>query len=92
MAINRISRANFNRFLSQPRVLESLMGEQIEWFGNPARNLIGTIARNKVGRSWNYAILRQTQPGHFDVCDVGENFYSLRQTGVQFRYAMAGAE
>lgn len=68
------------------------MGEQVEWFSNRARNLIGTIARSKVGRSWNYAILRRTKLGNFQVCDIGENFYNLQQTGVQFRYAMAAAK
>jgi hypothetical protein len=68
------------------------MGEQVEWFTNQARNLIGTIALTKAGRSWNYAILRRNKLGNFQVCDIGQNFFSLTQTMVQFTYAMVAAK
>ena len=68
------------------------MGEQVEWFANKAKNLIGTIALTKVGRSWNFAVLRQNKLGNFQVCDIGQNFFNLSQTMVQFRYAMVAAK
>jgi len=68
------------------------MGAQVEWFASRAKNLIGTIALTKVGRSWNFAVLRRNKLGHFQVCDVGQNFFNLEQTMVQFRYAMVAAE
>jgi len=68
------------------------MGEQIEWFANQAKNLIGTIALTRSGRSWNYAILRRNRLGHFQVCDIGQNFFSLQQTMVQFTYTMVAAK
>jgi len=90
--IKRITRCEFNHLLPYHLVLEDMMGEQIGWFTNQAKNLIGTIALTKVGRSWNFAVLRRNKLGNFQACDIGENFFSLRQTVVQFRYAMVAAK
>ena len=68
------------------------MGEQIEWFANKAKNLIGTIALTRTGRSWSYAVLRRNKLGNFQVCDIGQNFFSLKQTMVQFTYAIVAAK
>jgi hypothetical protein len=89
---SNIDRGEFNRLLPHHLVLEGLMGEQVEWFTNRAKSLIGTIALTKTGRSWNYAILRRNRLGHFQVCDIGQNFFSLKQTMVQFTYAMVAAK
>jgi hypothetical protein len=69
-----------------------MMGTQAEWFANQAKNLIGTIALTKAGRSWNFAVLKRNKQGNFQVCDVGQNFFNLRQTMVQFKYAMDAAK
>ena len=68
------------------------MGVQIEWFANKAQDLIGTIALTKAGRSWNFAVLKRNRQGNFQVCDIGENFFNLTQTMVQFMYAMVAAQ
>ena len=91
MAIKSIGRWEFDKLLEYHRVLESFMGKQVEWFADKARNLIGTIALTKVGRSWSYAILRRDKLGNFQVCDIGQNFYNLKQTTIQFMYASATA-
>ncbi len=92
MAIKSIGRHEFNQLLPHHLVLESLMGEQVEWFANKAKNLIGTIALTKTGKSWNFVVLRRNKLGNFQICDSGKNFFNLRQTMVQFRYAMAAAK
>jgi hypothetical protein len=90
--IKRIARWEFNHLLPHHLILEDLMGEQIGWFANQAKNLIGTIALTKVGRSWNFAVLKRNKQGGFQVCDVGQNFFNLRQTMVQFKHAMVAAK
>jgi hypothetical protein len=90
--IKRIARWEFNQLLPYHLVLEDLMGRQIGWFANEAESLLGTIALTKVGRSWNFAVLRRNTPGNFKVCDIGQNFFNLRQTMVQFKYAMVAAK
>jgi hypothetical protein len=91
VAIKSIGRWEFNQLLPHHLALEGLMGAQVEWFANRAENVIGTIALTKVGRSWNYAILRRNKLGNFQVCDIGQNFFSFKQTMVQFINAMAAA-
>jgi hypothetical protein len=90
--IKHIARREFNQLLPHHLLLEDLMGEQVEWFANKAKSLIGTIALTKVGRSWNFAVLRRNKQGNFQVCDIGQNFFNLRQTMVQFMYAMVAAK
>jgi hypothetical protein len=90
--IKNITRREFSRLLPHHLVLEQLMGEQVAWFADKARNFIGTIALTRVGRSWNFAVLRRNTLGGFEVCDIGQNFFNLAQTIVQFRYAMAAAK
>ena len=92
MPIKSIARWEFNQLLPHHLVLEKLMGEQVEWFANKTKSLIGTIALTKVGRSWNFAVLRRNKLGNFQVCEIGQNFFNLGQTMVQFRYAMAAAK
>lgn len=92
MPIKHIARWEFNQLLPNHLVLENLMGDQVEWFANKAKNLIGTIALTKVGRSWNFAVLRRNKLGNFQVCEIGQNFFNLGQTMVQFTYAMIAAK
>ena len=90
--IQLIARQEFNELLPQHRALENLMGRQIKWFTNRAKNLIGTIAVTHVGRSWNFVVMRRNPQGHFQVCEVGQNFINLLQTIVQFKYVMVAAK
>ena len=68
----------FNRSLPHHFALENLMGRQIKWFTNKAKNLIGTITFVRVGRSWNYAVLRRNFLGKFQAREIGRNFLNLR--------------
>ena len=90
--IQHIARQEFDQLLPQHLVLENLMGRQVKWFTNKAKSLIGTIAVSKVGRSWNFVVLRRTKQGTFQVCEVGQNFFNLMQTIVQFKYVMVAAK
>jgi hypothetical protein len=87
--MKRITREEFDRLLPRHSRLEALMGAQIEWYANTARTLIGAIALTPVGRSWNFAVLKRNRLGAFQVCDVGDNFFNLRQMVAQFHQAVA---
>ena len=86
--IQSIARWEFNQLLPQHLVLENLMGEQFEWFADPGKKLIGTIAITPMGQSWNFAILRRDKLGDFQLCKFGQNNFNLEQTLVQSRNAM----
>ena len=92
MRIKSISRWKFNRFLRFHAILEAGIGEEVQWFGDDAENMIGTIAFSKGERGWNYAILKRDWMGNFQVCDLGANLYSLEAARIDFLVAMAGTE
>lgn len=76
MAFETIGREDFDRFLPPQLVLETLRMEQVEWFANPAGNIIGTIA-GKVENGWKYAVLARDRRGDFRVCNLGGDSYNL---------------
>jgi hypothetical protein len=92
MTMKRITRKEFNRLLPRHSRLEELMGAQIEWYANAAQTLIGTIALTAIWRCWNFAVLKRNRLGTFQVCDVGDNFFDLRQTVAQFHRAVTAAK
>lgn len=92
MRIKSIRRWEFERFLRFHAILETAIGEEVEWFGDAVENIIGTIAYSQGERGWNYAILKRDWTGDFQVCNLGANLYSLDAARVDFRLAMAAAE
>ena len=92
MRIKAIRRWEFEQFLRFHAVLETAIGEEVEWFGDAVENMIGTIAYSQGERGWNYAILKRDWTGDFQVCNLGANLYSLDAARVDFRLAMAAAE
>jgi hypothetical protein len=90
--IKSISRWKFNRFLRFHVILETAIGEEVQWFGDDAENIIGTIAFSKGERGWNYAILKRDWAGNFQVCNLTANLYSLPAARIDFLVAMAGTE
>ena len=90
--IKSICRLEFERFLRFHSILETAIGEEVEWFGDAVENIIGTIAFSQGDRGWNYAILKRDWTGDFQVCNLRANLYSLDAARVDFRLAMAAAE
>jgi hypothetical protein len=90
--IKNISRWKFERFLRFHAILETVIGDEVEWFGDAVENTIGTIAYCEGERGWNYAVLKRGWTGDFQVCDLGANLYSLDAARIDFRLAMAAAE
>jgi hypothetical protein len=91
VSVKSIDNGEFKRLLPSHLVLENLMPGQVEWFGNKARNRIGTIAAGKGQAGWRYAILRRDKVGDFRVCDVRANFSSQQAARVDFLLAMRGS-
>ena len=87
MRIKNIDRNQFDQLLPAHRVLEHLIGKEVEWFANRAKTCLGTIALNAEG-SWVYSVLRLNRLGNFNVIDVGWNIFNYYQTRVQLLSAM----
>ena len=91
MPVKRILREQFNRLLPVQQVLESLTGEEVEWFAAKPGDVLGTIAKGKGEASWNYVVLKQKTPGGFKVCNVEANFFSRNAARVDLLLAMVAA-
>jgi len=87
--IKSISKRKFNRFLQFHAILESTIGEEVQWFDDEKENTIGTIAFSEGERGWNYAILQRDWTGKFQVCSLGANLFSLEAARIDLLVAMA---
>ena len=56
MAINSISRAEFNRMFTFDSELAPYIGDEVEWYADDAKNVIGVIARG-VARSEFWGVI-----------------------------------
>jgi len=92
MSIRTIARSEFDRLQPLRSALESLMGEQIEWFSNRSGSLFGTVAKGEGVAGWNYAILKRDKKGDPRVRKVMSNFFSLDDARVDVLLSMAGIE
>jgi hypothetical protein len=92
MGIRTIPHSEFDRLLPHHFTLESLVGEEVEWFSNQSGNMVGTIAKGEGGAGWNYAILKRDTKGDLHVRKVMNNFLSLNAARVDLLLSMAGIE
>ena len=91
MAFENIRREEFDQCRPPPLGLQRLMAEQVEWFANAARTIIGTIAGN-VEDGWSYAVLMADKRGHYRVCRLGGDAYDLNAARARFALDMEAAE
>lgn len=87
MKIKQIDRRKFNQLLPRHRALEHLLGTELDWFANPAKTRLGTIALS-VEHGWTYAALRPNRLGRFNVSHVGRNIFNYYQTKAELFSAM----
>ncbi|HUI07728.1 MAG TPA: hypothetical protein VL486_12065 [Verrucomicrobiae bacterium] len=75
MAISNISRDEFNRIFTFDSELAPYIGEEVEWYADEAKNVIGVIAKGVSGSCWSYAILRRNGAGDFVAAALGRDFF-----------------
>jgi hypothetical protein len=92
MRIRAIPRYQFDRLLPHHFALESLMGEEVEWFSNQSGNMLGAVARGEGVAGWNYVILKRDKQGDLHFRKVMSNFFSLRAAKVDLLLSMAEIE
>jgi len=77
MAISSISREEFNRIFPFDSELAPYIGDEVEWYADDARNVIGIIGRGISGSHWSYTILRRDVVGYFLVSTLSRDFADL---------------
>ena len=75
MAISKISKEEFNWIFTYDSELAPYIGDEVEWFADDAKNVIGVIARGVSGSCWSYAILRRNVLGDFVASTLGKDFF-----------------
>ena len=80
MAISNISRAEFNRIFPFNSELSPyiIIGEEVEWYADDAKNVIGTIAIGISGSCWSYRVLKRNVLGDFLVSTLSRDFMDLQ--------------
>ena len=91
MAIKNISRAEFNRIFTFHSELAPYIGDEVEWFADDAKNVIGVIARGVSDSCWSYAILRRNVLGDFVASTLSRYFMDLQPARVVCLRDMAAA-
>ena len=89
-AISNVSRKEFNRLFTFDSELAPFIGEELEWYANDAKNVIGTIARGIFTR-WSYTILSRNTLGDFLVSILSRNFMDLQTARVACLQEMTAA-
>jgi hypothetical protein len=91
LPVKRIRREQFNHLLPPHQALESLTGEEVDWFAAKPGGLLGTVAKGQGEAGWNYVILKQKKTGGVKVCNVEANFFSRNAARVDLMLTMATA-
>ena len=78
MAISSISRAEFNRMFTLDNELAPYIGEEVEWYADDAKNVIGVVARGNPGSFWSYTVLRRNVLGDFLASTLSRGFMYLQ--------------
>ena len=78
MAIKNISRAEFSRIFPFDSELAPYIGDEVEWYVDNAKYVIGIIAIGISGSCWSYTILRCNAVGDFLVSTLGRDFIYLQ--------------
>ena len=60
--------------------LAPYFGDEVEWYADDAKNVVGVIAEGISGSSWNYTTLRRNVLGDFLVSTLGRNSFKDLQT------------
>ena len=79
LAINPISRRQFDAFEPARVAIGSLVWEEIEWFADEAGNVIGVLTYDVKDDDWGYAVLGRDRNGTFRAI---ENDVSIERQDV----------
>jgi len=88
MAISSISREEFDQIFTFGTELTPYIGEELEWYANDAKSLIGVVARRCLDSCCNYAILRRSVLGDFVVATLSRDFMDLQTARVACQQEM----
>lgn len=87
MGIRKIDRATYHARASALAVLDQFIGTEVAWYANDANTILGVIALDKGGKSWNFVISKKSAK-KFQPCKIQWGLYDRDLAKVQLLLAM----
>ena len=73
--------------------LAPYIGDEVEWYADDTKNVIGVIARGVSGSCWSYAILKRNLLGDFVASILCKDFFTNLQIALaECLWEMAAAD
>ena len=92
MAIQHISRSQFDSYKPARSAMAQVMAEETDWYADDAGNIIGAVIRDRTDNDWGYVILGRDERDHFRCFDVQSSIDTERAARTQLLGAMAKVE
>jgi hypothetical protein len=70
MAIQRISRSDFDGYKPVRAEMTESVTEETDWYQDTNGNIIGAVFRERTDDDWGYVILGRDERGHFRCFDI----------------------
>lgn len=90
--VNSTSQQAFHHLLPENAVPELAVGEEVEWFADVAKTVIGNIAFDARHSGWNYALLKRDGSGEFRASEKLGNFPTCHTARIALLRRMTGTE
>ena len=76
MAIESISVQEFEALGPARGPMAKAIGEEVKWFGDTARNLLGVVIRDRTDNDWGYVVLRRDERETFRAVELETSLVS----------------
>lgn len=92
MAIQEISVEEFDKHDPFRHPMASLTVEEVAWFADSKRNIIGAVARDKFDKDWSWVVMGRDPKGKFRAIDLQVSLPSESVAREQISSTMAALE
>jgi hypothetical protein len=83
MAIEEISRHEFDAFSPARSAMVMTIAEEVSWHADTARNIIGAMFLEKTDKDWGFVILGRDPKGEFRAIKVGASIATKKGAKAQ---------
>ena len=92
MAIESLTKVQFDAFRPARNLNLLPIGEEAEWFADEARNILGVLVRDRVDDDWGYVILGRDEESRFRAVTLDVSIETRDKAREQLLGAMAEIE
>jgi hypothetical protein len=92
MAIKSITQSEFDTFKPSRSPMIAAITEEVEWFTDQARTIIGSVIYDKTDSDWSYVILGRDERGSFRAIQAKSTIEDRETAKTQLLMAMSKVE